>query len=155
MCDFRFNYDAVVPQNPINPTTYGFTGIVPQTLADASVPIISVTGLLHPQVHCQRSSTGKSAQPDGRVRLHQRCRPPHYILPEWAAATQAATSSMAPASTTMGHGPDEECSRVPSPPAFNPSVAVLGIACNVDLRDAFRWDAVRWSAYPLATCWVR
>ncbi|MGA8232383.1 MAG: hypothetical protein WB795_12975 [Candidatus Acidiferrales bacterium] len=45
MCDFRFNYDAVVPQNPINPTTYGFTGIVPQTLTDASVPIISVTGL--------------------------------------------------------------------------------------------------------------
>ncbi len=42
---FRFNYDAAVPVNPINPTSYGFTGIVPQTTTDASMPIVSLTGL--------------------------------------------------------------------------------------------------------------
>ncbi len=42
---FRFNYDAVVPINPINPTTYGFPGIVPQTTTDASLPVMSLDGL--------------------------------------------------------------------------------------------------------------
>jgi hypothetical protein len=42
---FRFNFDAVVPQNPLNPSTYGFTGIAPQTLTGASLPVISLTGL--------------------------------------------------------------------------------------------------------------
>ena len=36
----RFNFAAVVPVNPINPTTYGFTGITPQSLAGASLPKI-------------------------------------------------------------------------------------------------------------------
>ncbi len=42
---FRFNFDAVVPVNPIDPTSYGFTGIIPQTSTDASIPIISLSGL--------------------------------------------------------------------------------------------------------------
>lgn len=42
---FRFNFDAVVPQNPINPTSYGFTGIIPQVPSLASLPIMSVNGL--------------------------------------------------------------------------------------------------------------
>lgn len=42
---FRFNYDAVVPANPINPTSYGFTGILPQIPSAASLPVMSLTGL--------------------------------------------------------------------------------------------------------------
>ena len=37
----RFNFAAVEPVNPINPTTYGFTGIIPQSLAGASLPLIT------------------------------------------------------------------------------------------------------------------
>ncbi|MGH9351175.1 MAG: carboxypeptidase regulatory-like domain-containing protein, partial [Terriglobia bacterium] len=42
---FRFNYDAVVPASPINPTQYGFTGIFPQFPSEASLPVMSLTGL--------------------------------------------------------------------------------------------------------------
>ncbi len=41
----RLNYHAVEPSAPINPTTYGFTGITPQTLVGASIPVINVNGL--------------------------------------------------------------------------------------------------------------
>jgi hypothetical protein len=41
----RFNFAAVVPVAPINPTSYGFTGIIPQTTVDASLPVMSVGGL--------------------------------------------------------------------------------------------------------------
>jgi hypothetical protein len=37
----RFNFAAVTPVNPINPTAYGFTGIIPQNAALASLPVIS------------------------------------------------------------------------------------------------------------------
>jgi hypothetical protein len=37
----RFNFAAVTPVNPINPTTYGFTGITPQNAALASLPVIT------------------------------------------------------------------------------------------------------------------
>ncbi len=37
----RFNYAAVTPVNPINPTAYGFTGITPQNAALASLPVIT------------------------------------------------------------------------------------------------------------------
>ncbi|MFZ3264726.1 MAG: carboxypeptidase-like regulatory domain-containing protein [Terriglobales bacterium] len=37
----RFNFAAVVPVSPINPTTYGFTGITPQNAAEASIPLIT------------------------------------------------------------------------------------------------------------------
>ncbi len=40
----RFNYTANGPQTPINPTAYGFTGIVPQNSAFQSIPVISLTG---------------------------------------------------------------------------------------------------------------
>jgi hypothetical protein len=41
----RFNFGAVEPVSPINPTTYGFTGIVPQNAASASLPVMTVNGL--------------------------------------------------------------------------------------------------------------
>lgn len=41
----RFNFAAVEPANPINPTSYGFTGILPQIPSLASIPAITVTGL--------------------------------------------------------------------------------------------------------------
>ena len=41
----RFNFAAVEPVNPINPTTYGFTGIIPQTYQSASLPLMTVGGL--------------------------------------------------------------------------------------------------------------
>ena len=41
---FRFNYNSVNPQNPINPTAYGFTGINPQNPAVASMPFMEVAG---------------------------------------------------------------------------------------------------------------
>ena len=37
----RFNFAAVEPVNPINPTTYGFTGITPQNASAASLPLIT------------------------------------------------------------------------------------------------------------------
>jgi hypothetical protein len=40
---FRFNFAAVNPANPINPTSYGFTGITPQ-LSGTSIPAIYITG---------------------------------------------------------------------------------------------------------------
>jgi hypothetical protein len=40
----RFNIDSDFPQTPINPTTYGFTGINPQNPAYASLPVMAVTG---------------------------------------------------------------------------------------------------------------
>jgi hypothetical protein len=42
---FRFNFNAVNPVNPIDPTSYGFSGINPQNPLVASLPVISVTGL--------------------------------------------------------------------------------------------------------------
>lgn len=41
----RFNFVAVEPANPINPTSYGFSGILPQLPSEASMPAITVTGL--------------------------------------------------------------------------------------------------------------
>ncbi len=40
----RFNYDAVVPISPVNPSSVGFTGIRPQNPSEASYPVIGVTG---------------------------------------------------------------------------------------------------------------
>jgi len=40
----RFNFASVFPQTPINPTTYGFTGVNPQILSDASLPVVDVAG---------------------------------------------------------------------------------------------------------------
>lgn len=42
---FRFNFNAVNPQTPVNPTSYGFTGITPQNTAAASIPVMNVVGL--------------------------------------------------------------------------------------------------------------
>jgi hypothetical protein len=41
----RFNFVAVNPVNPINPTAYGFTGINPQNAAIASLPVLNVQNL--------------------------------------------------------------------------------------------------------------
>ncbi len=41
----RFNFAAVEPVAPINPTTYGFSGIIPQDAAQASLPVMAVAGL--------------------------------------------------------------------------------------------------------------
>lgn len=41
---FRFNFNAVNPQSPINPTSYGFTGVTPQNAAVASLPVMDVVG---------------------------------------------------------------------------------------------------------------
>ena len=43
----RFNFVTVNPANPINPTSYGFTGIFPQTTSGASLPVINVAGLFN------------------------------------------------------------------------------------------------------------
>jgi hypothetical protein len=40
----RFNFVAVEPQSTINPASYGFTGITPQTSAYEQLPVMSVTG---------------------------------------------------------------------------------------------------------------
>lgn len=40
----RFNFVAVDPQQTINPSSYGFSGITPQTSAYDQLPVISVTG---------------------------------------------------------------------------------------------------------------
>ncbi|MGH9452890.1 MAG: carboxypeptidase regulatory-like domain-containing protein [Terriglobia bacterium] len=42
---FRFNFNAVNPTNPLNPTAYGFTGINAQNQAAASIPVMAVNGL--------------------------------------------------------------------------------------------------------------
>ncbi|MGH9453705.1 MAG: TonB-dependent receptor, partial [Terriglobia bacterium] len=44
---YRFNYVAVGPSTIVNPTSYGFTGIVPQAPQYASIPLISLTGLFN------------------------------------------------------------------------------------------------------------
>jgi Carboxypeptidase regulatory-like domain len=41
---YRFNFVSVDPASPINPTSYGFTGITPQSTTYASLPIMSLTG---------------------------------------------------------------------------------------------------------------
>jgi Carboxypeptidase regulatory-like domain len=41
----RFNFQAVLPNNIVNPTAYGFTGLVPQTTQYNSLPVMNVTGL--------------------------------------------------------------------------------------------------------------
>lgn len=43
----RFNFAAVLPVNPINPTSYGFTGITPQNTSLASLPLMTVAGLFN------------------------------------------------------------------------------------------------------------
>jgi hypothetical protein len=40
----RFNFVAVDPQSTINPATYGFTGITPQTSQFDQLPVMAVTG---------------------------------------------------------------------------------------------------------------
>jgi hypothetical protein len=40
----RFNYGAVEPATPVQPSSLGFTGIKPQDTADAAAPLISLTG---------------------------------------------------------------------------------------------------------------
>jgi hypothetical protein len=42
----RFNFAAVTPVNPINPTAYGFTGITPQNAAAASLPVITTPNFI-------------------------------------------------------------------------------------------------------------
>jgi hypothetical protein len=44
---FRINFNAVNPLTPINPATYGFTGITPQNPAVASIPVMLVTGFFN------------------------------------------------------------------------------------------------------------
>jgi hypothetical protein len=41
---YRFNFLNTEPQTPINPTAYGFTGISPETLSGASLPVIALNG---------------------------------------------------------------------------------------------------------------
>ncbi|HLM80950.1 MAG TPA: carboxypeptidase regulatory-like domain-containing protein [Terriglobales bacterium] len=40
----RFNFQAVNPIHPVNPTSYGFTGINPQSPPVASLPVMNVNG---------------------------------------------------------------------------------------------------------------
>jgi Carboxypeptidase regulatory-like domain len=42
---YRHNYQATYPTTPVDPTTYGFTGILPETLAGAGLPVMNLTGL--------------------------------------------------------------------------------------------------------------
>jgi Carboxypeptidase regulatory-like domain len=41
----RLNFQAVLPQNIVDPTSYGFAGITPQTTQYNSLPVMNVTGL--------------------------------------------------------------------------------------------------------------
>jgi hypothetical protein len=41
---FRFNFDAVEPNQVIQPSAFGFTGIVPNNPAGAQLPVINVSG---------------------------------------------------------------------------------------------------------------
>ncbi len=43
----RLNFQAVLPVSPINPASYGFTGITPQTTANASIPVMNVSGFFN------------------------------------------------------------------------------------------------------------
>ncbi|HEV2177002.1 MAG TPA: carboxypeptidase regulatory-like domain-containing protein [Terriglobia bacterium] len=44
----RFNFQAIAPQNPVSPSSAGFTGIVPQQQgADQSLPVVTVNGLFN------------------------------------------------------------------------------------------------------------
>ena len=40
----RFNYQAVIPQHVVAPSSVGFTGVNPENVAAASIPTISVSG---------------------------------------------------------------------------------------------------------------
>lgn len=40
----RFNFDTVNPVTPMNPTSYGFTGITPQNPAVSSLPVMGISG---------------------------------------------------------------------------------------------------------------
>lgn len=45
---YRFNFVTVFPLTPVNPTSYGFTGIIPQVGSNSpevSLPVISLSGL--------------------------------------------------------------------------------------------------------------
>jgi len=42
---FRFNFHAVFPTNTVDPTSYGFTGVIPQTTTATSLPIMSLLGM--------------------------------------------------------------------------------------------------------------
>ena len=44
---FRINSNGVIPLTPINPPTYGFTGITTQNPAVASIPVMFVTGFFN------------------------------------------------------------------------------------------------------------
>jgi hypothetical protein len=43
----RYNFNAVNPVTPINPTAYGFTGITAQNPAVASLPVMAVVGMFN------------------------------------------------------------------------------------------------------------
>lgn len=43
----RENYLATSPLHPTSPASYGFTGIAPQTLSGASLPVININGLFN------------------------------------------------------------------------------------------------------------
>jgi hypothetical protein len=40
----RLNFAAIAPQNPMAPSSAGFTGIIPQNMAGESLPVISING---------------------------------------------------------------------------------------------------------------
>ena len=41
----RFNYAGTYPENPVSPASFGFTGITPQNMTGAGLPLVSVAGL--------------------------------------------------------------------------------------------------------------
>jgi hypothetical protein len=41
---FRFNFDAVEPSQIIQPSSFGFTGVVPANPAAAQLPVVNITG---------------------------------------------------------------------------------------------------------------
>lgn len=43
----RFNFDAVEPQTPVLPSSFGFTGINPQNTKGAGIPYVGVSGFFH------------------------------------------------------------------------------------------------------------
>ena len=65
----RFNFVAVEPVTPINPTTYGFTGITPQTASVASLPVMTVGSLFTLGFSRQRSSASHSKCLSGHRQL--------------------------------------------------------------------------------------
>jgi hypothetical protein len=42
---YRHNFQATFPTNPLDPTTYGFTGIFPEAPSISSLPVIALNGL--------------------------------------------------------------------------------------------------------------